>query len=82
VTLPTSAIQRSAQSTFVFVIKPDGTVEIRNVVVRLSEGDVAAISRGVSDGELVATDGLDKLQPGARVTVRRGDAKSTPETSP
>lgn len=69
VTVPAAALQRSPQSTFVYVVKPDSTVELRNVEVQLTEGDQASIRRGVSPGEVVVVDGTDKLQPGAKVAL-------------
>jgi multidrug efflux system membrane fusion protein len=69
VIIPSAAIQRSPRSMFVYVVKPDNTVEARDVTVRLTEGDETAILRGVSAGETVVTDGVDKLQQGTRVTV-------------
>ena len=76
VTVPAAAIQRSPQSTFVYVVKPDGTVELRNVEVQLAEGDQASIRRGVSPGEVVVIDGTDKLEPGARVAVSMAGASN------
>lgn len=69
VIVPTAAIQRSPQSTFVYVVKPDTTVEMRNVEVQLTQADDTVIRRGVSSGEVVVTDGVDKLQPGMKVTL-------------
>ncbi len=69
VIVPTAAIQRSPQSTFVYVVKADNTVEMRNVAVQLSEGDETAVSKGLSAGEIVVVDGVDKLQPGSLVSV-------------
>ncbi len=82
VIVPSAAVQRSPQSTFVYVVKPDKTVESRDVVVRLTEGDQTALSSGVSDGETVVTDGVDKLQQGTRVVAQTagaaGDAQKAP----
>ncbi len=61
--VPTAAVQRSPQSTFVYVVKADKTVEARNVQVQLTEGD-DTVQKGVAVGELVVIDGVDKLQPG------------------
>ena len=69
VLIPTAAIQRSPQSTFVYVIKPDSSVEMRPVDVQLTESDDAAIRKGVASGESVVIDGVDKLQPGTKVAV-------------
>ncbi len=68
VLIPTAALQRSPQSTFVYVVKPDSTVEMRPVEPRLTEGDDTAVRKGVSAGEMVVVDGVDKLQPGTLVT--------------
>jgi membrane fusion protein, multidrug efflux system len=73
VIVPTASIQRSPQSAFVYVVKSDNTVVVQNVEVRLSAGDQSAILKGVSPGELVVTEGVDKLQPGTTVSVRRPD---------
>jgi membrane fusion protein, multidrug efflux system len=67
VTVPAAALQRSPQATFVYVVKPDSTVEARNVAVQLTEGDEAAIARGLAAGEQVVVDGVDRLRPGAKV---------------
>ena len=69
VLVPTAAIQRSPQSTFVYVVKGDSTVEMRTVEVRLTEGDDTAIGKGLAAGETVVVDGVDKLQPGVKVAL-------------
>jgi multidrug efflux system membrane fusion protein len=51
-------------------------VEARNVEVKLTEGDQTAISTGLTAGETVVIDGIDKLQPGAKVSVRAPTARS------
>jgi membrane fusion protein, multidrug efflux system len=68
--VPSAAIQRGPQGTYVFVVKPDNTAEMRNVAVSISQGNLTAISQGLKPGELVVTDGQDKLQPGTKVAVR------------
>ena len=45
VIVPTAAIQRSPQSTFVYVVKPDNSVEVRNIAIGLTEGDEAAVDQ-------------------------------------
>jgi multidrug efflux system membrane fusion protein len=70
VIVPSAAIQRSPQSTFIYVVQPDGTVAARDVAVRMTDGDDSAILRGISAGDVVVTDGVDKLQPGTRVSIR------------
>ena len=74
--VPTPAIQRSAQNTFVFVLKPDSTVSMQNVTVGITHGDTTEVS-GLNPGVTIAVDGFDKLQNGAKVIVRKpGDNSS------
>ena len=69
---PTAALQRSPQSTYVYVVKPDSTVELRTVEVQLTEGDQTAVKSGLQANEIVVVDGVDKLQPGTKVTLAGG----------
>jgi multidrug efflux system membrane fusion protein len=68
--VPNAAIQHSSQSAFVHVVKADQSVDARNVEVKLTEGNETAIAKGVNPGEIVVTDGVDKLQPGTKVVAR------------
>src|SRR5512141_325470 len=77
VLVPNAAIQRSTQSTFVFVVKEDQTVDARPVEVRLTEGDTTAVAKGLAAGETVVTEGVDKLQAGAKVEVGKGAVSAT-----
>ncbi len=72
VTVPTEAVQQGPGGSFVFVVKPDGTVEARPVVVTLRQGEMAVIGQGLQDGETVVTDGQLRLSPGAKVQVKAG----------
>jgi membrane fusion protein, multidrug efflux system len=72
--IPTAAIQRSTLSTFVYVVKPDNTVEARNIVTTITEADEAAVDSGLKAGEKVVIDGVDKLQPGTKVNAKTADA--------
>lgn len=76
--VPTAAIQRSPQGTFVYVVKVDGTVELRPVEVESTEGDDSALRSGIAPGEVLVTDGLEKLRPGSKVSIAKPeDAKKT-----
>jgi membrane fusion protein, multidrug efflux system len=69
---PSRAIQSSQEGDIVFVIKPDLTVEIRPVGVgRSIDGDVI-ITKGLTPGERVVTDGQLRLVPGAKVEIKTG----------
>lgn len=66
--VPAAAIQRGPQgSSFTYVVKPDKTVEVRQVKVALTQGNLAVIASGIAPGEQVVTDGQDKLQGGSHV---------------
>ncbi|MBV8200866.1 MAG: efflux RND transporter periplasmic adaptor subunit, partial [Acidobacteria bacterium] len=74
VLVPTAAIQRSPTATFVYRVKPDHSVEIRNVSVQLTEADNTALrpaagNAGVAPGDIVVTDGVDRLRPGMKVAA-------------
>lgn len=66
----TPAIQRNAQGPFVYVIGSDQKAEMRKIKVGVAEGDTTAV-QGVNPGEVVAVSGFDKLQEGAKVSVRK-----------
>lgn len=70
VLVPNAAIQLGPQSAFVYVVKSDDTVEARNLQIQGTEGGQTSIAHGLSAGEVVVTDGVDKLQPGAKVALR------------
>ncbi len=70
--IPAAAVQRGPQGSFVFIVKPDNTVEMRSIVVGPIEADTAAIDQGLTAGEIVVTEGVDKLQQGTRVTEQSG----------
>ena len=69
VLVPAAAVQRNSQTMFVYVVKQDQTVEVRNVTLGPTEGDTTSIADGLAAGDVVVTDGVDKLQPGSHVTV-------------
>jgi multidrug efflux system membrane fusion protein len=80
VLVPAAAVQRGPQSTFVFVVKPDSTVEARNVVVGPIEDEIAEIDQGLAANETVVTAGVDKLQAGMRVVERQQGTETPGQT--
>jgi multidrug efflux system membrane fusion protein len=70
-TIPLAAVQHGAQGTYVYVVGPDKTAEMKQVNVELTEGTIAVIT-GVNPGDQVVTDGADKLQPHGKVDVAGG----------
>ena len=80
--VPNAAVQRGPQGNFVYAVRPDKTVEARPVNVSLTQGNLAGIASGVSPGELVVTDGQDKLQNNSKVEFQSvgGSLPGTPGT--
>ncbi|MEJ2165891.1 MAG: efflux RND transporter periplasmic adaptor subunit [Desulfobacterales bacterium] len=74
VVVPSEAIQTGQQGLFVFIIKPDMTVESRPVAVAMTLGGETVLEGGVSPGEQVVTDGQLRLVPGARVQIRKAES--------
>ncbi|HEX5855088.1 MAG TPA: efflux RND transporter periplasmic adaptor subunit [Thermoanaerobaculia bacterium] len=70
VVAPTPAVQAGQQGSYVYVIKPDDTVEARTVVVRRTWQQWTVIDKGLSPGERVVTDGQLRLAPGAKVAIK------------
>jgi membrane fusion protein, multidrug efflux system len=66
--IPTAAIQRNAQGAFVYVIGSDNTAALRTITVGTTDGNTAAV-QSVNSGEVIAVNGFDKLQNGAKVTI-------------
>jgi multidrug efflux system membrane fusion protein len=76
--IPVAALQRNPQGTFVYVVKPDNSVEPRTVVPGSTEGSLVAINSGLAAGEVVVTSGLDRLHQGSKVLLEM--AQNTPST--
>jgi multidrug efflux system membrane fusion protein len=68
--IPAQALQTGQQGAFVFVVKPDQTVDTRRVVVARTQGSETILTSGVEAGESVVTDGQPRLVQGAKVEVR------------
>lgn len=73
VLVPAAALQRSPQGTFVYVAAPGGTAEMRPVEVRATEGETAAIGRGLQPGEQVVVEGMEKIRPGSALSLPSGE---------
>jgi multidrug efflux system membrane fusion protein len=71
--VPSSAVQRGAPGTFVFLVKPDRTAAVQKVKLGPSDGQRVAILSGLQPGENVVVDGTDRLRDGAKVTLASGE---------
>ncbi len=72
VVIPSSAVQTGQQGLFVFVIKPDLTVEYRSVTPGPENDGERIIEKGLAVGERVVVEGQLRLVPGAKVEIRPG----------
>ena len=76
--VPSSAIQRGAPGTFVYLVKPDHTVAVQKVKLGPSDGQRIAILSGLEPGESVVIDGADRLRDGAKVTIASAATRRRP----
>jgi multidrug efflux system membrane fusion protein len=70
--VPTAAVQSSPQGSFVYVVRPDRTVGIRQVTVGVTDGDDVSIERGLTVGERVVVEGAERLRDGVAIELRNG----------
>src|SRR6478672_2601994 len=67
--IPNAAVQRNAQTTFVYVVTRDQTVALRNVTLGTADAERSEVVLGISPNELVVIQGVDRLRPGSRVAT-------------
>ncbi len=69
VLVPAPALQTGAPGAYVYVVNPDKTVSVQPVTVGPTDGINTVITKGVAAGDVVVTDGVDRLSDGAKVVV-------------
>jgi len=76
--IPNSAVRRGAPngvvSTFVYAVNPDRTVKVRPITLGVVDGEHVAVNQGLSAGEVVVTEGGDRLREGAQVQLPNATA--------
>jgi multidrug efflux system membrane fusion protein len=70
VVVASQAVQTGQQGQFVFVVKPDDTVELRPVVIGTSSQGATVMQQGLAAGERVVLDGHLRLAPGSKITAK------------
>jgi multidrug efflux system membrane fusion protein len=80
--VPTAAILRGPQGTFVYAVNPDKTVQDRQVTISLTQGDTTVVTAGLNPGDTVVTDGQDKLQRGSKIEPRTTGQSGSRRGSP
>jgi membrane fusion protein, multidrug efflux system len=74
VVMPSSAVQRGAPGTFVYLVNPNNTVSVRQVELGPVDGERIVVRKGLALDDRVVVDGADKLRDGIRINVRDGGA--------
>ena len=80
--VPTAAILRGPQGTYVYTVSSDKTVQDKLVAVSLTQGNTTVITSGLNPGDVVVTDGQDKLQKGSHIEPRATSSTSGRGTTP
>jgi multidrug efflux system membrane fusion protein len=76
--MPNSAVRRGAPNgvvtTFVYIVNSDSTVTVRPITLGVVDGERAAVTKGLAAGEMVVTEGGDRLRVGAKVQLPQSAA--------
>jgi membrane fusion protein, multidrug efflux system len=78
VVIPTGAVQRGPNGTFVYVVKDDDTVTVRPITVQKQDETQTVVSKGLEAPERVVTTGFVRLTDGTKVAIGSGDAATQP----
>ncbi len=79
--IPTSAVQRNSQRTYVYLVKPDSTATVRTITVGTTEGEETEVTSGLEPGETVVMTGVDRLQEGTKVRSQTSADGRSPKKS-
>jgi multidrug efflux system membrane fusion protein len=82
IVVPDAAVQHGQSGAYVFVVRPDSTVEMRPVVVDRSVAGESVIASGLAAGEVAVVEGQLRLAPGMKVEPRPGGKAVALETAP
>ena len=77
VVIPSVAIQNRQEGPYVFVVKPDMTVELRPIAVGMNLDQESVIEKGLQPGETVVVEGQLRLIPGSRVQLKQAAGSKT-----
>jgi membrane fusion protein, multidrug efflux system len=79
ITVPSRAVQTGQKGSYVFVVRPDATVEDRVITVERTQGDDVIVSEGLAAGERVVTDGQLRLKPGSKIMDKSAAPSGPPK---
>ncbi len=69
--VPSPAVQTGAPGSYVYVVNPDDTVSVQTVTTGVTDGTNTVITKGLNPGEVVVTDGVDRLADGMKVSIAK-----------
>ena len=81
VLVPSAAVQRNSSSTYIYVVKEDSTVTVRQVKLGTADDTNTEITSGINQGDVVVLTGVDKLVEGSKVTVHLEGASGSGKQS-
>ena len=70
VLVPTAVIQRTTNSTYVYLVQEDHKVTVKQVTLGVTEGDYTEVTSGIEPGDVLVMTGVDKLSEGTPVNVQ------------
>jgi multidrug efflux system membrane fusion protein len=76
VLVPTPAVQTGAPGDYVYLVNANNTVSVHKVTLGPSDGKNTVIASGLSAGNIVVTDGTDRLSDGAPIKAAPARAAS------
>jgi multidrug efflux system membrane fusion protein len=86
IVIPNSAVRRGAPngvvSTFVYLVNSDSTVKVRPVTLGVVDGERQAVTAGLAAGDIVVTEGGDRLRDGAQVLLPSATPKPAAARTP
>ncbi|HUS19232.1 MAG TPA: efflux RND transporter periplasmic adaptor subunit [Terriglobales bacterium] len=82
IVVPQQAVQSGQKGSYVFVVSPDNTADMRPVTVKRTSGNDIVIATGLQPGERVVTDGQLRLTRGAKVEMKRAPTSAAPGGEP
>lgn len=78
VRVPARAVQRGAPGSYVYLVDAGNKVAVHPVKLGAQDGDFYAVESGLSPGDVVVTDGADRLRDGAKVSIPDQSATAAP----
>ncbi|MGD0047693.1 MAG: efflux RND transporter periplasmic adaptor subunit [Bryobacteraceae bacterium] len=69
VLVPSGGVQITTDNKYVYLVRPDSTVTVRNITAGTTEGDQTEVVSGLNPGDVVVMQGVDKLNEGSKVVA-------------